>query len=120
MKTLLGYELSPLWQLIDRREDGAAYDHSFLKLRVIESWHDTRDGRTWLHVSLSRADRIPSYEDISTVKRVFIGEDHEAYQVFPPLERDVNIHPNVLYLWCDPDGPVLPDFTGMINGKRSL
>src|SRR6266436_9340132 len=56
MKTLLGYELSPLWQLIERLEDGAAYDHSFLKLRVIESWHDARDGRTWLHVSLSRED----------------------------------------------------------------
>ncbi len=120
MKTLLGYELSPLWQLIERLEDGAAYDHSFLKLRVIESWHDARDGRTWLHVSLSREDRIPSYEDVATIKRVFIGEDKEAYQVFPPVERHVNIHPNVLHLWCWPDGPVLPDFTGMVGGKRSL
>jgi len=120
MQTLLGHELSPLWQLAQRREDGACYDHSFSGIRVIESWHHAPDGRTWLHVSRSKTDRIPSYEDLKTVKRVFIGDDREAYQVFPPVERHVNIHPHVLHLFCWPEGAVLPDFTGMVNGKRSL
>jgi hypothetical protein len=57
---------------------------------------------------------------MKTVKRTFIGDDREAYQVFPPIDRYVNIHPNVLHLFCDPAGPVLPDFTGMVSGVRSL
>jgi hypothetical protein len=121
MKTLLGYNLSPLWEYTEGREDWKDYWHSFLKLQVIESWHPAPDGRTWLHVSLSREDRIPSYEDIKVTKRTFVGDDHEAYQVFPPVERHVNINPNVLHLFCWPDGPVLPDFTSMTRaGKRTL
>jgi hypothetical protein len=70
------------------------------------------DGRWWLHVSVSRVKYIPSYEDLADVKRAFVGDAHQAVQVFPRRERHVNIHPYCLHLWTclEPDGDGLPDF----------
>lgn len=69
------------------------------------------DGGWWLHVSVSRGKYIPSYADLADVKRVFVGGDTQALQIFPKRERHVNIHPNCLHLWArldTEDG--LPDF----------
>ena len=70
------------------------------------------DGRWWLHVSVSRAKYIPSYEDLADVKRTFVTEGAQAVQMFPRRERHVNIHPYCLHLWAclEPDGDGLPDF----------
>lgn len=80
-------------------------------LRVIASGSDF-DGRDWLHVSFSRKDRIPSYEDTKLVKEIFIGNTKYAYQVFPPVDKHINIHSNTLHLWVpiDENNP-FPDFT---------
>ena len=91
-------------------------------LAVIESTHMEDDGRNWLHVSVSRADqRIPSYELVQEVRRLFIGEDKECYMVFPPEERYVNLYP-ALHLFCCLDHPkgILPHFEGMrtVFGKK--
>ena len=71
-----------------------------------------QDGRRWLHVSMSRAKYIPSYEDLADVKRTFVTESFQAVQVFPRKERHVNIHPYCLHLWAclEPEGDGLPDF----------
>jgi hypothetical protein len=70
------------------------------------------DGRWWLHVSLSRAKYIPSYEDLADVKRAFVGDALQAVQIFPTARRHVNLHPFCLHLWAclEPDGDGLPDF----------
>ena len=70
------------------------------------------DGRWWLHVSVSRAKYTPSYEDLADVKRLFVGDAHQAVQVFPRRERHVNLHPFCLHLWAclEPEGDGLPDF----------
>ncbi len=68
------------------------------------------DGRCWLHVSATRPDRIPSYEDLCLVKRVFVGADRQALQIFPRAERHVSLHNYCLHLWCCLDGDGLPDF----------
>ena len=70
------------------------------------------DARWWLHVSVSRAKYIPSYDDLVDVKTVFIGDNQQAIQVFPRRERHVNIHAYCLHLWAclDPAGDGLPDF----------
>lgn len=91
-------------------------------LRVWEDVSEKADGKRWLHVSLSRRNqKMPSWEDMRLVKRLFIGEHRECYQVFPPLERYVNLG-NVLHLWCCLDQPngVLPHFEHMINGKLHI
>lgn len=71
-----------------------------------------QSGRWWLHVSVSRAKYIPSYDDLAGVKRAFVGDSVQAVQLFPRRDRHVNIHPFCLHLWAclEPDGDGLPDF----------
>jgi len=53
------------------------------RLQVIATVDLHKDGRKWLHVSLSRHDRLPSYSDLLEVKDLFVGREHKAIQVFP-------------------------------------
>jgi hypothetical protein len=69
------------------------------------------DGGGWEHVSVSarRHDktRIPTWQEMSFVKRTCWGADDVVVQ-FHPRERDyVNTHPHVLHLWR-PIGVELP------------
>lgn len=66
------------------------------------------DTRHWLHLSVSRDNRYPSWEDVLTVKEEFIGEEAEAYQILPKLSEYVNIHNNVFHIWSCQDGPLMP------------
>ena len=68
------------------------------------------DGKIWLHVSLSRRSRIPTYEDMKEVKEIFVGRNRQALQIFPPESQHVNIHPYCLHLWCAIEGDGLPEF----------
>lgn len=79
-------------------------------LKVIASVGIQSDGREWLHVSFSRARRLPSYADLKLVKREFIGDDKKAVMVFPERENYVDIHPYCLHLWHCADNP-LPEFS---------
>jgi hypothetical protein len=98
------------WRVIDRWGDGYRYIHRG-GLRVI---CDTApiDGREWMHVSCSREDRLPSWDDMKHAKETFVGNDRYAYQVFPPASKYVNHHPFVLHMYVALTGkPPLPDFT---------
>lgn len=99
------------WTVVRQDTSGRAAEQR--GLAVIETVHRESDGKRWHHVSMSRASRMPTYEDVSLVRRVFIGEAVECYQVFPPASRYVNRHPFCLHLWHCLDvreGAVLPDF----------
>jgi hypothetical protein len=101
-------------RLIERRLDGAAYrvqNGRFAGLVVVASVAVERDKKLWLHVSCSRRDRLPSWDDMKFVKQVFIGEDKYAYQVFPPASQYVNIHPHCLHLYHCLEGSPLPEFS---------
>ena len=109
-KTLLGHELPKHWMCIGPYgPDGFAYRTILDQLQVIET-RGTHDGHEWLHVSMSREGRIPSYEDMTQVKRIFVGDDRMAVQIFPAKERHINIHNYCLHLWCPLDYEPLPDF----------
>lgn len=69
-------------------------------LRVITSEETHEDGKAWLHVSMSRRSRMPTYDDLATVKRVFVGDDLPAYQIFPVRKEHVNLHEYCLHLWA--------------------
>lgn len=85
-----------------RRSDG---------LRVVITSQIEQDGRPWVHISVSRSDRLPSWFDLKDVKNLFLGPEKSAIQVLP-AERDfVNIHPYCLHLWHCLDGGPVPDFT---------
>jgi hypothetical protein len=97
------------WSEVYETPDGMAYQSG--GLRVICSVDTELDGRLWLHVSVSRGMRIPSWDDLRLVKDIFVG-DRYAYQVFPTKEKYVNINPFCLHLWCPLEGEQpLPDFT---------
>jgi len=91
-------------------------------IKVIESTNIEADGRRWLHVSVSKPNgKMPSYEDIQTLRKLFIGEHRECYHVFPTKDRYVNFF-NVLHLWTCLDAPsgVLPHFEGVVNGVTTV
>ena len=79
-------------------------------LRVVFSAMRERDGKNWIHVSCSRTDRLPSWEDLRAVKDLFIGKEREALQVLESDADYVNIHAYCLHLWHCLDGPVCPAF----------
>lgn len=72
-------------------------------LRVIvtqEQWA----GALSRHVSVSRVDRYPTWEELHHVKRWVFGDRCEVVQILPPEEEYVNIHPHCFHL----HGPVDP------------
>ena len=87
-----------------------AYLHINMPLRVICSACVEADGKRWVHVSCSRPNRIPSWEELRLVKDTFVGRDRKAIQVLPSDAEYVNAHPYVLHLWACLDGDGLPDF----------
>lgn len=102
---------------------GAGYalgNHDGLRLIIDCSQKD--DDRWWIHISVSRAKRTPSHEDMAAAKRAFLG-DRYAYAVYPPRAQYVNIHPNCLHLWSlidDRDGRILPEFSAELNIGLSI
>lgn len=98
------------WTVVRPWGDGNAYQYRN-GLRVLVTTADFPDGRDWMHISVSRADRIPSYEDLKFVKNTF-AEHRTGYQVFPPPADNINLHPFCLHIWVPLTGPpVTPDFT---------
>jgi len=95
------------------RAYGRVYRNQGEGLLVLVSCARHSDAQRWLHVSVSRRDKkLPTWEQMSQVKRVFIGDERTAYQVMPPKSKWVNIHPACLHLWCCVDlDSYLPDFT---------
>jgi hypothetical protein len=85
-------------------------------------WYSSRDGLRvcveveahetclWLHVSMSRRDRDPSYFDMKRIKDLFVGRNRKAVQVFPPDSEHYNYHTHCLHLWACLAGDPLPDF----------
>lgn len=93
--------------------NGATFRSKTRGLFVMVSGAVELDGRRWIHVSVSRRDRLPSYDDLALVKRAFIGDERKALQVFAPSSEHYNLHAFCLHLWCCLDGDGLPDFRAM-------
>lgn len=92
--------------------DGWRLDSVDQTARVIVS-ADEFDGQEWIHASMSRADQVPTYEDLVLLHKAAFG-DGWAYQVFAPAEHHINIHAYVLHLWGRADGkPTMPNFGEM-------
>ncbi len=103
--------------------------HMWIRLRgerisILEDVTVKADGRKWLHVSVGKPNKkMPTYEDLQTARRLFIGEHRECYMVFPTSDRYVNVA-HVLHLWACMDAPtgVLPNFEEIVkvNGQELL
>lgn len=109
--------LPPAWRMVQISDDGAKYINPRRELAAILSCCRELDGRFWLHVSVSHRRRLPTWLELVEVKELLLGAG-EAYQVAPPRDRYVNIHPRALHLFGLLDGTAaLPDFT---HGTGSL
>ena len=98
---------------VAERPDGAAYMNNGL---LVIRGGEIHEGKRWIHVSVSRKKRLPTYEELARIKRDFIGDDKKAIMVLPEAEHHVNIHPYCLHLFHCEDGDGLPEFSrnGMI------
>jgi len=85
-----------------------AWEHN--GLMIIASVGKYEDGREWLHISVSRKSRLPTYDEITRIKRDFIGDDRKAVTVLPEKKYHVNLHENCLHLFYSEDNP-LPEFS---------
>ena len=63
-------------------------------LRVIAT-----EGDGWDHVSVSLHNRVPTWEEMEFVKRLFFKDDEYAMQLHVPPAKHINCHPNCLHLW---------------------
>lgn len=57
------------------------------------------DGCGWEHVSVSRRDRCPTWDEMCQIKLLFWGPEDCVVQFHPPVSEYVNNHPNCLHLW---------------------
>lgn len=53
----------------------------------------------WDHVSVSREDRCPDWEEMQHIKRLFFKKRETAVQYHVPESDHVNCHPFCLHLW---------------------
>jgi len=53
----------------------------------------------WDHVSVSRADRCPTWEEMEHVKHLFFKPEETAMQLHVPQTDHINCHPHCLHLW---------------------
>lgn len=66
----------------------------FGRCRVIVS----QDNGLW-HLSISRKDRLPSYDELKYARYAYLPDVPYLVQIFPPKEDFVNVHQFCLHLW---------------------
>lgn len=57
------------------------------------------DGDGWEHVSVSRQDRCPTWDEMCQVKDLFWEPEDCVVQFHPKRSEYVNMHPNCLHMW---------------------
>lgn len=66
------------------------------------------------HLSISRKDRLPSYNELKSARYQFLPDVPYMVQIFPPQEDFVNVHSFCLHLW----EPKEPFVYSELNLKR--
>lgn len=102
-------EIPSNWRLIKAGIDGAAYQ-SRNGLKVILSCCIEADEKNWVHLSVSRKNRLPDWAEFTQVKEIFLGKEALAIQVLAPRSEWVNHHPYCLHLYQCLDERPIPDF----------
>ena len=64
------------------------------ELRVMAS-----AGEGWDHLSVSLADRCPTWEEMEHIKHLFAKADEVWMQLHVPAKEHINCHPYCLHMW---------------------
>ena len=67
-------------------------------LTIVASW-----GGGWDHVSVSKPNKTPSFEEMDKVKRLFFEPDEVAMQLHVQESNHISLHPHCLHLWRQQD-----------------
>lgn len=81
------------WIVVDSAPDGWAMRHPS-GLFVVASY-----GLGWDHASVSRKDRIPTWEEMCFVKDALWEPEDCVVQYHPAKSKYKNEHPRCLHLW---------------------
>ena len=57
------------------------------------------DQAGWEHVSVSLPDRLPTWDEMCSIKGMFWGEEDCVIQYHPPQSSYINNHPYCLHMW---------------------
>jgi hypothetical protein len=82
-------------------------------MRVIAS---VSDG--WDHVSVSRRNRCPNWQEMEQIKHLFFNHDETAMQLHVPKSEHINCHPYCLHIWRPTDQEIPkppPIMVGPVN-----
>jgi len=63
-------------------------------------------GMGWEHVSVSRQDHCPTWDEMCQIKNIFWDEEDCCIQFHPPKSEYVNNHPYCLHIWRPLDGVI--------------
>jgi len=77
------------------------------------------NGCGWEHVSVSRRDRTPTWDEMCQVKALFWDDEDCVMQLHPPRSEWVNNHPNCLHLWRPVD-TALPMPPSILVGIKAI
>lgn len=102
--------INPAVRVLEAKQDGFSY-LTLNGLFVIQSGAVENDGNVWIHTSFSRKSRMPTYDDMAMVKRLFIGETLKAIMVFPDKAHHVNLHKYCLHFFTPLFHEPLPEFS---------
>lgn len=69
----------------------------------------------WDHVSVSRANRCPTWEEMEQIKRLFFLDHETAMQLHVPVAEHINVHPYCLHLWRPMVGAIPMPPAGMVG-----
>lgn len=67
------------------------------------------DAGHWLHLSVSRATRLPTWADLVLARDELGYGDRSFVQLLPPRRAWLNIHSYCLHLVCRLDAPTVPE-----------
>lgn len=82
-------------------------------LLVFVSPWNAADGTLWLHASVSRRDRCPTYDELTEVRGHLFRPSDTVLHVWPPADEHFSFHPYCLHLWTPMDGSrPIPDLRG--------
>ena len=77
------------------------------------------DGAGWEHVSVSRRDRCPTWDEMCQVKDMFWDQEDCVVQFHPPRSEYVNFHPYCLHLWRPIAGDPLTPPAFLVGPKEA-
>lgn len=78
------------------------------------------NGEGWDHVSVSRRNRCPNWEEMEHVAALFFKDDETAMQLHVPRAEHLSLHPYCLHWWRPHDAAIPRPPSNMVAIPGSL